>query len=84
MMPLECGEGVLLYRLGGGWFACILGKHHMQLPPLALNTLPEQGGTGRSLEQCAHTLGLPNRYRLALVGCWLGLDGSHAGVLAQV
>ena len=43
---LEYGEGVFLYRLGGGRFACILGKHHMQLPPLALNAPPEQGGVG--------------------------------------
>ena len=32
---------------------------------------------------CSRTLGQPTRHRLALVGCWLGLDGSHVGILAQ-
>jgi hypothetical protein len=45
---LECGEGILLYRLGEGRFACILGKHHMQPCSPALNAPPEQGGAERS------------------------------------
>ena len=28
---------------------------------------------------CCHTLGGPSRHRLALVSCWLGLDGYHIG-----
>jgi hypothetical protein len=41
-------------------------------------------GAVRPHHWCGHTLGQPNRHRLALVVCWLGLDSSHAGVLAQV
>ena len=56
----------------------------MQPPPRALIAPLEQGGAERSWGQCGRTLGQPSRQRLALVGCWLGQDGSHAGVLAKV
>jgi hypothetical protein len=56
----------------------------MQPSPLALNAPLEQGGARRSWGRCGHTLGQPTHHRLALVDCWLGLDGSHAGVLAQL
>jgi hypothetical protein len=56
----------------------------MQPPPPALNAPPEQGGAERSCGWCACTMGQPTRHRFALVGFWLGLDGSQAGVLAQV
>jgi hypothetical protein len=55
----------------------------MQPPSIALNALLEQGGTGQSWGWCARTMGQPSHHCLALVGCWLGLNGSHAGVLAQ-
>ena len=47
-VSLECGEGIFLYRLLGGQFARILGKHHMQMPPPALNAPPKQGGAEQS------------------------------------
>jgi hypothetical protein len=62
----------------------------MQPPPLALNAPPEQRwgqaelGAVRPRHGCGCILGWPTHQRLALVGFWLGLDGSHAGVLAQV
>ena len=56
----------------------------MQPPPGTLIASPEQGGAERSWGWCARTLGRPSRHHLALVGCWLGLDGSYAGVLGQV
>jgi hypothetical protein len=59
-------------------------KHRMQPPPRALNAPPEEGGAGRSWGRCAHTLGQPARHHLALVGYWLGLDGSLAGILVQL
>jgi hypothetical protein len=43
----EYEEVVFLYRLGGGQFALIFGKHHMQLPLGPLIVLPDEGGPER-------------------------------------
>jgi hypothetical protein len=41
-------------------------------------------GAVRPHPGCSHTLGQPSGHRLALVGYWLGLEGSHVGVLGPI
>ena len=67
-----------LYMLEVGLARDKLGNHAE--PPLhGINELPEQGGAERAWGRCGRTLGQPIHHHLALVGSWLGLDGSHAG-----
>ena len=80
---LECDEEDSFYSLKMVGLLRYFRTHCMQPPPGALIVPHEQGGVERSWGQCGHTLGQPSHHRLALVGCWLGLDGSHAGVLAK-
>ena len=69
---LEWSTTPYLYMLEVGLVGDKLGNHAE--PPLhGINEPPERGGARR----CGRTLGRPVRHRLALVGSWLGLGGSH-------
>jgi hypothetical protein len=69
----ECEGMVFLYRLEEVNLLGILGKHHMQLPPRALNALAEKGGARRSWGQCGRTQGVAAPWAAHLVttfGVW--------------
>ena len=87
-MMLHGMMGVFLYRLGGGRFARILGNvpHATAFPSIECTAwsrcVRAELGAVCSHCRCGRTMGHPTRHRLALVGCWLGLDASHTGILA--
>jgi len=71
-----------LYMLEVGLAGDKLGNHAE--PPLhGINEPPERGGARWCWGRCRRTLGCHVRPHLALVGSWLGLDGSHAGAPAK-
>jgi len=71
-----------LYMLEVGLAGDILGNHAQ--PALhGIDEPLERGGVERGWGRCRRTLGCHVRPHLALVGSWLGLDGSHAGAPAK-
>jgi hypothetical protein len=65
-----------LYKLQIGLGVGKLGNRHESHVHAAMQP-PEKSGAEWSWGQCGRTLGWPARHRLALVGFWLGLGGSH-------
>jgi hypothetical protein len=74
---------MLLYMLEVGLAGDKIAKHPNRPLHAAMQPL-ERGGAerawgGAAHPRCSRSLGWPVCHRLALVGSWLGLDGSHIG-----